>query len=160
MRLQAVLTDSVFLFLQIWTARQLEESSQMAVAISPEDLTIEHRVESDSCQDSPRPSTPKSSRRSRRLKPGQKPTARAKQIHGTPSKKSPIGESTGRPPNPKPSDSEVVDLGLLAMDIGKAIGDSISASMCSSISQFTQDMIVALKDSPRCGWAGSTVSSR
>ena len=33
------------LFLQIWTARQLEESSQMAVAISPEDLTIEHRDE-------------------------------------------------------------------------------------------------------------------
>ena len=34
------------------------------------------------------------------------------------------------------------------MDIGKAIGDSISASMCSSISQFTQDMIAALKDPP------------
>ena len=135
----------------------------MAVTISPEDLTIEHRVESHGHQGSPRPSTPKSSRRSRRLKPGQKPsTASSKQIHGTPSGKSPIGGSTGSSPNPKPADSEVVDLGSLAMDIGKAIGDSISVSMCSSISQFmhTRYDFSPQKGSPRYGLAGSTASSR
>ena len=121
----------------------------MAAIISQEDLTIEHRVKSHGHQGSPRPSIPKSSRCSCRLKPGQKPSiARSKQIRGTPSGKSPIGGSTGSSPNPKPADLEVVDLGSLAMDIGKAIGDSISASMCSSISQFTQDMIAALKDPP------------
>ena len=121
----------------------------MAAIISQEDLTIEHRVKSHGHQGSPRPSIPKSSRCSCRLKPGQKPSiARSKQIRGTPSGKSPIGGSTGSSPNPKPADLEVVDLGSLAMDIGKAIGDSISASMSSSISQFTQDMIAALKRAP------------
>ena len=121
----------------------------MAVAISPEGLTIEHRVDSDGHQGSPRSSTLKSLRRSCRLKLDKSLQPDLSwQIHGTLSRKSLIGGSTSSFPNPTPSDSEVVDLGSLTMNIGKAIEDSIPASMCSSISQFTQDMIAALKKAP------------
>lgn len=122
----------------------------MAVAISPEDFTIEARVESEGHRDSPKPSTPKSSRRSHRSKPGQKPASKSKPSTSgkTPSNAVTNPSSPKLPGSESQEATEVVDLGSLAMDIGKAIGDSLSASMCSSISQFTQDMIAVLKRAP------------
>jgi hypothetical protein len=127
----------------------------MAVPITPDDFTIEARVESNGQHDSPKPATPK---RFRRLRPR---SSRSKQL-GTP-KKLPIGEFTTAP-SPKrlgsasQESTEVVDLGSLAMDIGKAIGDSISDSMCSSISQFTQDILQ--KSSPDMGGQGEQSSDK
>ena len=104
----------------------------MAVALSPGDLTIEPRSEPNEHLGSPKLSTSK--RHSRRTKSGQKPTSSPK----SPKQKSPVSKSQ--------ESTDALDLGILAMDIGKAIGDFISTSMCSSISQFTQDMMAVLQN--------------
>ena len=62
------------------------QQNKMAMPISPEDFTIEAGVEPDGQQDSPKPATPKSSRRSRRSKQSQ--GTRSKQL-GSPPKELP-----------------------------------------------------------------------